>query len=83
VGCAHPFWSSHEEKQPWLELSMGGGHGGSSERKGGGEARLLGALGWAWGGAATGGGDSVPAAPCGCSLFGPCACMGKKAGNRR
>jgi hypothetical protein len=31
----HLFWSSHEEKQPWLELSMGGGHGGSSERKGG------------------------------------------------
>jgi hypothetical protein len=26
-GCAHPFWSSHKEKRPWLELFMGGGHG--------------------------------------------------------
>jgi hypothetical protein len=26
----HPFWSSHEEKRPWLELSMGGGHGRTS-----------------------------------------------------
>jgi hypothetical protein len=29
-GCAHPFWSSHEEKQSWFELSMGGGHGRTS-----------------------------------------------------
>jgi hypothetical protein len=26
------FWLSHEEKWPWIELSMGGGHRGSSER---------------------------------------------------
>jgi hypothetical protein len=26
----HLFWSSHEEERPWLELSMGGGHGRTS-----------------------------------------------------
>jgi hypothetical protein len=25
-GRAHQFSSSHDEKWPWLELSMGGGH---------------------------------------------------------
>jgi hypothetical protein len=26
----HPFWSSYDEKRPWLELSMGGSHGRTS-----------------------------------------------------
>jgi hypothetical protein len=30
----HPFWSSHQEKWPRLELSLGGGYGGSPEKKG-------------------------------------------------
>jgi hypothetical protein len=55
----HLFWLSHEEKQPWLELSMGGVHGqswrsmGSSpERKGMGErGRSWGARAWGGGGA--------------------------------
>jgi hypothetical protein len=58
----HPFWLSHEEKmvlvralhgrQPWPDLSsMGGSHGGSSERKGvrGGEGKGGGAEGAPWG----------------------------------
>jgi hypothetical protein len=45
----HPFWLSHEEKRPWLELSTRGSHGqtsssmashgGSSEMKGAEERR--------------------------------------------
>jgi hypothetical protein len=37
-----PFWLSHEEKQPWLELSMGGGHGRSWSLKGGAMGVLTG-----------------------------------------
>jgi flavin-dependent dehydrogenase len=36
----HPFWSSYEEKQPWLELSVGGGHGRSWSIKGGAMGEL-------------------------------------------
>jgi hypothetical protein len=28
-GHMHPFWSSHEEKQAYVRLSMEGGHGWS------------------------------------------------------
>jgi hypothetical protein len=38
----NPFWLSHEEKQPWLELSMGGGHGWSWSFKGGAMGELTG-----------------------------------------
>jgi hypothetical protein len=38
----HAFWLSHEEKQPWLELSMGGGHGQSWSFKGGTMGELTG-----------------------------------------
>jgi hypothetical protein len=40
----HPFWLSHEEKRPWLELSMGGSYGRSWRGRG-----VLGALGAAGG----------------------------------
>jgi hypothetical protein len=46
-----------------VRAPMGGGHGGSPERKargrGGGEGAAAGALRGAWGGAATGGGVSL------------------------
>jgi hypothetical protein len=53
----HPFLSSHEEKWPWLELSMGGGHDRSwssmgahgelaGEGKEGGRGEGEGARGW-------------------------------------
>jgi hypothetical protein len=46
----HPFWSSHEEKWPWLELYVEGSHGrprgarrrGREEGKRGGGGRGLG-----------------------------------------
>jgi hypothetical protein len=38
----HPFWLSHEEIRPWLELSMGGGHGRSWSSMGGTMAELAG-----------------------------------------
>jgi hypothetical protein len=68
---------------PELELHMAD-HGRACWRRERGEGEGERGSGWgrhggAWGGAATGGGDSVLAAPCDCSLFGPCACVRKKA----
>jgi hypothetical protein len=47
--------------------------------RGGREGGAVGGGAVAVGGAATRGGDSIPAAPCSCSLFGPCACVRNKA----
>jgi hypothetical protein len=47
--------------------------------KGRGRGGAVGGAKGAWGGAVTRGGDSVTAAPCDCSLFGPCACVRKGA----
>jgi hypothetical protein len=38
----HPFSLSHEEKWPWLELSMGGGHGRSWSSMRGAMGELVG-----------------------------------------
>jgi hypothetical protein len=59
---------------PWPESLPKRGDRGKGRARGG---RRGGAV--AVGGAATRGGDSIPAAPCSCSLFGPCACVRKKA----
>jgi hypothetical protein len=36
-GHAHLFWPTHEEKQHWLEVSMGGSHGRTSSSMAGQE----------------------------------------------
>jgi hypothetical protein len=67
--------------QSWPELELHGRRAYRRGETGGRGGREGGAVGGAVavGGAATRGGDSIPAAPCSCSLFGPCACVRKKA----